>query len=198
MLDTTLSDQQLIDTFLPQILENEAKGVLQDLLAQPTLAMQFLFFSEKATRKAIKHVVGIFDECYRAGQLKVAMSHENGCLYGYALLFVHPDPNVPRYCHKIFVFPDFRGHGIGSQILNALIDDPRDTALLCGYDLIDFYENAGLEQKGAFAAPGKQQGFALTQGMYADLVVMGTRGASVAAGVFMLNDDDVKALLACA
>ncbi|MCF5648810.1 hypothetical protein GIV49_04315 [Pseudomonas syringae] len=76
MPDTTLSDQQLIDTFLPQILENEAKGVLQDLLAQPTLAMQFLFFSEEATRKAIKHVVGIFDECYRAGQLKVAMSHE--------------------------------------------------------------------------------------------------------------------------
>lgn len=78
------------------------------------------------------------------------------------------------------------------------IDDTRDTNLLCGYDLIDFYENAGLEQKGAFAAPGKQQGFALTQGMYADLVVMGTPGASVAAGVFMLNDDDVKALLACA
>ena len=30
--DTTLADQQLIDTFLPHILENEAKGVLQDLL----------------------------------------------------------------------------------------------------------------------------------------------------------------------
>lgn len=63
MLNTTLSEQQLIDTFLPKILENEARGVLQDLLAQPTLAMQFLFFSEEATRKAIKHVVGIFDEC---------------------------------------------------------------------------------------------------------------------------------------
>lgn len=198
MQDPHPSDQQLIDTILPQILENEAKGVLQDLLAQPTLAMQFLFFSEEATRKAIKHVVGIFAECYRAGHLKVAMSHENGCLYGYALLFVHPDPNVPRYCHKIFVFPDYRGHGIGSQILNALIEDPSDTALLCGYDLIEFYENAGLEQKGVFTAPGKQQGFALTQGMYADLVVMGTRGASVAAGVFMLNDDDVEALLAYA
>ncbi|MFJ2320587.1 hypothetical protein [Pseudomonas sp. NPDC087817] len=40
MPDTTLSDQQLIDTFLPYILENEAKGVLQDLLIQTTLAMQ--------------------------------------------------------------------------------------------------------------------------------------------------------------
>lgn len=87
---------------------------------------------------------------------------------------------------------------LGQLVSPMRIDDTRDTNLLCGYDLIDFYENAGLEQKGAFAAPGKQQGFALTQGMYADLVVMGTPGASVAAGVFMLNDDDVKALLACA
>ena len=57
---------------------------------------------------------------------------------------------------------------------------------------------AQLEQKGAFAVSGKQQGFALTQGMYADLVMMGTLGSSVASGVFMLNDDDVKALFACA
>lgn len=197
MTGNTLSDQQLIDTFLPQILENEAKGLLQDLLVQPTLALQFLAFSEEATRKAIKHVVGIFEECYRSGHLKVVISHENGRLYGYALLFVHPDPSVPRYCHKIFVYREFRGHGLGSQILQMLIDDPRDTTLLCGYDLIEFYEKAGLAQKGAFTAPGEQQGFALTQGMYADLVIMGTPGANVAAGVFMLNDDDVKQLLAC-
>lgn len=114
------------------------------------------------------------------------------------MLFVHPNPSVPRYCHRIFVFPDYRGHSIGSQILNALIYDTRDTNLLCCYDLIDFYENTGLKQKGAFAVPGKQQRLALTQGMYAELVVRGTLGSSVAAGVFMLNDDDVKALLACA
>lgn len=191
------SDEQLIKTYLPHILENEAKGLLQDLLVQPALAMQFFDFSEEATRKAIRYVVAVFDECYRAGQLKVAMSHENGRLYGYALLFVHPDPSVPRYCHKIFVYREFRGHGLGSQILKALIDDPRDTTLLCSHDLVDFYEKAGLEQKGAFAAPGKQQGFALTQGMYADLVVMGTPGASKAAGVFMLNDADVQQILAC-
>ncbi|GLX89831.1 hypothetical protein Pfra02_24000 [Pseudomonas fragi] len=122
--DTTLADQQLIDTFLPHILENEAKGVLQDMLAQHALAMQPLFFSEEATRKAIKHVVVILTIAIGlgwAGQLKAAISHKDGCLYGYALLFVHPNPSVPRYCHKIFVFPDYRGHNIGSQILNALI-----------------------------------------------------------------------------
>lgn len=197
MTGTTQSDQQLIDTYLPHILENEAKGLLQDLLVQPVLAMQFLTFSEEATRKAIGHVVGIFVECYRAGQLKVAVSHENGRLFGYALLFDHPDPSTPRYCHKIFVYREFRGHGLGSQILKAIIDDPRGTTLLCSHDLVDFYEKAGLEQKGAFVAPGKQQGFALTQGMYADLIVMGTLGANEAAGVFMLNDDDLKQILAC-
>lgn len=67
MPDTTLADQQLIDTFLPHILENEAKGVLQDLLAQHTLAMQLLFFSEEATRKAIKHLVGILTSAIGLG-----------------------------------------------------------------------------------------------------------------------------------
>jgi len=76
------------------------------------------FRSAATTRKAIKLVVAIFDECFRAGQLKVAMSHENGCLYGYALLFVHPAPqlalfatcrskNLRRVCamHPISVMP---------------------------------------------------------------------------------------------
>lgn len=197
MTGTTLTDQQLIDTFLPQILENEAKGLLQDLLVQPLLAMQFLGFSEEATERAIKHVASILEECYRTGHLKIVMSHENGRLYGYALLFVHPDPSFPRYCHKIFIYPQFRGHGLGSQILAMLIEDPRGISLLCGYDLVAFYEKAGLEQK-AFAAPGERQGFALTQGMYADLTLMESSGAGSAAPIFMLNDEDVKQLLALA
>ncbi|HBO5514577.1 TPA: GNAT family N-acetyltransferase [Pseudomonas aeruginosa] len=196
MTGTPDNDQQLIDTFLPAILENDAKGILQDLLAQPGLAMQFLGFSEEETLKAIKHVQGILEECYRAGHLKVAISHEEGRLYGYALLFIHPDPAFPRYCHKIFVYEQYRGHGIGSQMLKMLLDDPRSTCLLCRNDLVPFYERAGLELKGDFVAPGAQQGFALTNGLYTDLVIMGTPGGGSTAPVFMLNDQDVKQLLA--
>lgn len=198
MTGTSDADQQLIDTFLPQILENDAKGILHDLLAQPGLAMQFLGFSEEGALKAIKHVQGILEECYRAGHLKVAISHEDGRLYGYALLFVHPDPAFPRYCHKIFVYEQYRGHGVGSQILTMLLDDPRGTCLLCRDDLVPFYEKAGLEFNGGFVAPGAQQGFALTNGLYTNLVIMGTPGAGSPAPVFMLNDLDIKQLLAFA
>lgn len=70
--------QDIVDTFLPTIFENDAKGILADLLAQPALAMHFMDFSKTETMRAIRHVVGILEECYRAGHLKVAVSHENG------------------------------------------------------------------------------------------------------------------------
>lgn len=109
----------IVESFLPSIFENDAKGILSDLLGQPGLAMHFMGFSEAQTLQAIRHVVGILEECYRAGHLKIAISHDDGRLYGYAMFFVHPDPAMPRYLHKIFVFKAFRGHGIGSQLLGV-------------------------------------------------------------------------------
>ena len=82
------SPQDLVGTFLPTIFENDAKGILADLLAQPGLAMHFMGFTEVQTMRAIRHVVGILEECYRAGHLKIAISHEDGRLYGYAMFFV--------------------------------------------------------------------------------------------------------------
>ena len=74
--------QDIIETFLPTILENDAKGILSDLLGQPGLAMHFMGFSEAQTVRAIRHVVGILEECYRAGHLKIVVSHEDTRLYG--------------------------------------------------------------------------------------------------------------------
>lgn len=189
------SPQDIVETFLPTIFENDAKGILSDLLGQPGLAMHFMGFSEAQTLRAVRHVVGILEECYRAGHLKIAISHENGRLYGYAMFFVHPDPAMPRYLHKIFVFNSFRGHGIGSQLLGGVLDDSQGTCLLCSDDLVSFYERAGLEFKGIFTPPAARQGFALTRDMYADLALMGSPGAEGTAPVFMLNDDDIKQLL---
>ncbi|MEX5509222.1 GNAT family N-acetyltransferase [Pseudomonas paralactis] len=195
MTHTPVSEQELIEAFLPVILDNEAKGVLQDLLGHPSLALHFITFDETDTRKAIRHVQGILEECYRAGHLKVAMSHENGRLYGYALLFEHPDPTIPRYCHKIFVFKQYRGHGIGTQLLQALTLDTRGSCLLCSNELIPFYESVGLEVKGTYTAPGAQQGFAFTRDLYTGLTIMGSPSAGSFAPVFMLNDQDIKQLM---
>lgn len=187
--------QDIVESFIPTIFENDAKGILSDLLGQPGLAMHFMGFTEAQTLRAIRLVVGILEECYRAGHLKIAISHESGRLYGYAMIFVHPDSTMPRYLHKIFVFKPFRGHGLGSQLLGGVLDDSLGTCLLCSHDLIPFYERAGLEFKGGFTHPSAQQGFALTRDMYADLALMGSPGAEGASPVFMLNDDDIKQLL---
>lgn len=184
-----------IEAFLSQIFENDAKGLLADLLVQPELAMRFMGFSEADTTKAISHVVGILEECYREGHLKVAVSHEDGRLYGYSIFFVHPDPTMSRYCHKIFVFEPYRGIGVGTQLLNGVLDFAQGTCLLCSHDLIPFYERAGLEFKGEFTPPTGQQGFALTRGLYADLAIMGSRGFGGVSPVFMLNDRDIEQLL---
>lgn len=72
--------QDIVDTFLPTIFANDVKGILADLLAQSGLAMHFMAFFKAGTLKAIQHVLGILDECYSAGHLKVVVSHENGRL----------------------------------------------------------------------------------------------------------------------
>lgn len=187
--------QDIIETFLPTILENDAKGILSDLLGQPGLAMHFMGFSEAQTVRAIRHVVGILEECYRAGHLKIVVSHEDTRLYGYAMFFVHQVPSMPRYCHKIFVFEPYRGHGLGSQLLNGVVNYSQGTCLLCRHDLVPFYERAGLVFKGEFTPPTAQQGFALSRDMYAGLALMGAPGSEDGSPVFMLNDDDIKQLL---
>lgn len=172
------TEQELIATFVPAILENDAKGILADMLANPVLALHFMGFSEAQTYKAIAHVKGILDECYRAGHLKVMINHENGILYGYGMIFVHPDPSIARYCHKIFVYEQFRGHGLGSQLLQSLVADNANTCLLCPNDLVAFYEKAGMKLLGRYTAPDAQQGFAFTRDMYSGLMLMGTAEAS--------------------
>lgn len=188
--------QDFIETFLPTIFENDAKGILSDLLGQPWLAKHLMACSVAQKKRAIRHVVGILEEYYHAGHLKIAVSHQDGRLYGYAMFFVHPDPAMSRYCHKVFVFKLYRGHGIGSQLLSGVLDYSQGACLLCSHDLISFYESAGLEFKGSFTAPTAQQGFALTRDMYADLALMGSPGTEGLSPVFMLHDDDIKQLLA--
>lgn len=187
--------QDVIEKFLPMIFENEAKGILSDLQFQPVISMQFMCFTESETKLAIEYVVGVLLECYRAGHLKVVVSHEDDRLYGYAMFFVHPDPSISRYCHKIYVFEQYRGNGIGSRLLDGVLQDSQSTSLLCGHNLIPFYEQAGMEYKGDFSPPAASEGFSLTRGMYSGLALMGKSDANGAAPVFMLNDSDVNKII---
>ncbi|MGD8106391.1 GNAT family N-acetyltransferase [Pantoea sp. FN0302] len=76
-----------------------------------------------------------------------------GTLFGYALIFAHPSQDLPLYCHKIYVYEQYRGHKIGSKLLAAILDFPNEVGLLCSSDLVPFYESAGMYFKGNFTPP---------------------------------------------
>lgn len=185
----------VIGTFLPQILENEAKGILSDLAIQPNLAFEFMDFTLDDTRRAIKHVVGIFEECFHEGHLKVIVSHADGTLYGYALVFILPVKGMAAYCHKIFVYEAYRGRGIGRQMLSGVLGGFPEVCLICSPELCSFYTKAGLSYKGDFSVSQNQSMFTLSSGLYEGLSIMSTVDTTGQEPMFLLNDDDVRALL---
>lgn len=186
-----------IATFLPQILDNEAKGIYSDLALQPNLALEFIAFTEDDTFRAIKHVVGIFEECFHAGHLKVIVSHRDGTLYGYALVFTCPPAmGMTAYCHKIFVNEPYRGRGIGRAILGNALEAFPELVLLCSPELCSFYAKAGLKSKGSFSVPQSQPIFTLSSGLYEGLEIMSTVETTGREPMFLLNDEDVRALIA--
>lgn len=195
MSDTQSADQQLIDSFFPLIFETEARGLLQDLMVQPALMVHFLSITEVQAERCMDFIKGILVECYQQGHLKVALSHQDGVLHGFALVMVHPDSSYSRYLHKIHVFKQFRGNGIGSKMLQMLLEGGQPVSLLCSADLVPFYERAGMHHMGGYPAPDAHRGFALTRGMYLDLELMGSDEEGGVAPVFMLNDNDVRQLL---
>lgn len=196
MTQFTVPTEDVILTFLPQILDNEAKGILSDLAAQPNLALEFMDFTLDDTRLAIKHVVGIFEECFHAGHMKVIVSHIDATLCGYALVFILPVKGMAAYCHKIFVHEPYRGRGVGQKILSSVLEGFPEVCLLCSPELCSFYAKAGLKLKGDFSVPQNQPVFTLSSGLYEGLAVMSTVDTTGHEPMFLLNDDDVGALLA--
>lgn len=184
-------NKELLEFFLPTIFEKEAKGILHDLLLTP--GMIGFAFADVNPTGAIEHIKGILEECYRAQHLWVMVANYGAELYGYALIFVHPDPAYTPYCHKIFFYEQYRGHGFGTAMVKELTSNPRGLCLLCNSDLMKFYEKAGMEYRGDYNPPASPH-LNLARDCYYGTVLMSTPGASVASPVFMLNDDDVRAV----
>lgn len=181
-----------ITPFLPSIFENEATGILQDLIGTPALMHMMMFATESQIKAARNYIIDVFEECNNAGHLQVMGFSNEGVLYGYAMIFVHPSRGQISYCHKIFVYEPYRGNGLGSGLLAEILSHPNGVGLLCSSDLVPFYESAGMTFKGDFIAPNTK-GFQQTHSMYSGLCMMTNRDNTEAEGmpIFMLNDDDI-------
>lgn len=51
-------------------------------------------------------------------------------LFGYALIFGNPSENFPLYCHKIYVYEQYRGNRLGSKMLAEILAFPNEVGLL--------------------------------------------------------------------
>ncbi|HII0394686.1 TPA: GNAT family N-acetyltransferase [Klebsiella pneumoniae] len=193
MTDTAANE---IERHLPLIFENEANGILQDLIGTPTLMGMMMFATEEEVMAARNYIIGVFEECYRVGHLRIMGAADEGTLFGYSLIFGHPSANYSLYCHKIYVYEQYRGNGIGSQMLTGILSLPNEVGLVCSPDLIPFYESAGMHFKGNFTTTS-DTGFTKTRGMYEGLCVMSTDNSGETNGlpIFMLNDSDIDNII---
>lgn len=193
MTDTATNE---MEPYLPSIFENEANGIVQDLTFTPALMGVMMFASEEEVKAARNYIITIFEECYRAGHLRIMGAGDEGVLFGYALLFRNPLANYPLYCHKIFVYEQYRGNGIGSQLLRGVLALSNQVGLICAPDLVPFYESAGMHFKGNFNTPSDAN-FTKTRGLYAGLCVMSTNNSSETTDlpIFMLNDSDIDNII---
>jgi GNAT superfamily N-acetyltransferase len=182
------------DYFLNEIYDLEASGMLSDLALSPSLFTFFIAFEEKDREKATAYIISVLDECYRAGHLRIAISHNDKELYGYAMLFVHPDPKFSKYLHKIYVKEEFRGHGIGGQILMSLSKNEPKICLLCASEKVTFYEKHGFHYMQPFEVP-KDENFHLSEKLYSGLCVMNNHSEMLDAPIFLLNDRDIKKIV---
>lgn len=191
-----MSDYAVFDVrpCLPEIFEYEAGGILQDLVFVSDLAPLMMFATEAQVMAAKKYIVGVFEECYAAGHLQIMGMAGDDTLYGYAMIFRYPGAQL-YYCHKVFVYEQYRGNGIGSQLLIGLLSQSFDVGLICLPELVPFYESVGMICKGGFIAP-EADGFKNACGMYAGLSVMCSGDSAAGLPVFLLNDIDIKNMVA--
>lgn len=187
--------EKIDELFLSRIILNESQGLLADLSLQPTLMVSFMSISEQEYDQCLYYVSKILISCFQNGEIKVIMNSDGENLIGYALFFEHPDSSFARYCHKIYVYEEFRKKGIGTQLLTDLLDDSENITLLCSPELIPFYEKSGMKFGGYYEIPDESDEFKHTRNMYHGLAVMNGKAVSGPAPIFMLNNNDVKNLL---
>lgn len=193
------SNNSMLEEVRPRIFEQEATGLLSDLMGCPAIGSHLMFADEDGLKRAKNYIVDVLQQCYAARQIKLSVvcdqSNAND-LIGYALTFHRPGYPDLCYCHKIFVYEQHRGYGAGSRLLANLKEKFKGLGLLCPPDKVSFYTRAGMENLGPLSLPDDEY-FQITRHMYVGLNIMVQGEMSVGEmPIFMLNDDDARNIMA--
>lgn len=183
-----------LESFLPEILETEARAMLASIGTAPLLKADFQKLDVAQSEKAVAYITSFLHQCYREGHLKFAVSNMETSLVGYALMFENPAPHTPRYLHNLYVKPEFRKNGVGRRMLKTLIDDQRGVTLLSPLETVGFFERSGLKLISEFRT-NSDPAFRLSKGLYSGLFLLGDKGHAGAAPIVLLNDEDLREIL---
>ncbi|WP_186171532.1 GNAT family N-acetyltransferase [Vibrio chagasii] len=178
--------------FLDEIFKIEAEGMLSDIMLSTVMVSLAFDFDEQKQKVALEYISDVLRECYNAGHLKVAVQHEGETMFGFALLFIHPQHSA-TYLHKIFVHEPYRHNGLGTNILKNLTDSVSSVSLVCPDSKLAFYENNGFRHVQPFQMPENDQ-FQLSRGLYSGLSIMTSSEDTMEAPIFFLNDNDLRTI----
>lgn len=177
---------------LNEIFEIEANCILQKIQMIPSLLPYFINFNDTKRERAIVHIMNLLKVRYTDGVINVSVKidDENQQLQSHALWFI-PDKHKGIYLHKIYVHEEYRGKGVGTDILNAMHEKHGNVSLLCPADKTEFYKKNGFKVLSAFKTPSDKN-LQLISELYNGLLVMTNSKQPVPAPIYLLDDNDLK------
>ncbi|MCI5194028.1 MAG: N-acetyltransferase [Candidatus Electrothrix sp. AU1_5] len=188
-MDSTLA------THIKNVIRKEAEGLLSDVLSVPELICLCLQNAKNKNNavsnrnNAISYIEDILSEEYNHGSLKIALYPHESKIIAYAMIILCSENQY--YLHKIYVDSEYRRRGLGSRMLNEILDTFNPMCLLSAVGNDVFFEKNGFSIVGTFLSKDVP-GCKLSSSPYDGLSIMSTAKDSKSCGFFLLGDTDLK------
>ncbi len=173
---------------IKNVIRFEAEGLLSDALSVPKLICLFLQ-QGKNKDNAISYIEDILREAYDSGSLKIALYPYESKIIAYAMIFSYTENQY--YLHKIYVDSEYRRKGLGSQMLNDILNKCNPMCLLSAIGNDVFFEKIGFSVVSTFLSKDVP-GCKLSSSPYNELSIMSTAKDSQTCDFFLLDDIDLK------
>jgi len=181
---------------MERALDLEARGWAQDLFTVPAMMARLLQASPEEANRAIDAIRDMLRQMWNARHIRfTCVAHpDSGAFVGYACTYEPPKVDGVTL-QKIWIAPEFRGIGAGSDLMRVMLGRYPVMSLVCMPELIPFYERFGFVMGGHYHAH-KGRHAPKSAAIYAGGVLMFRSNKNEIDGALMLfSDDDLRDIL---